>query len=725
MKYRQLASAGNIGSMTVKNRFIMTAMGSNFAETDGACGERLQAYYEARAAGGVGLIILETTSVSWPSACSMPNMVGLSEDRFLPDLIKLVDRVHRHDCKIAAQLNHSGKVSQEDVVAGRPLLVPSRLSKSGNDMMSILTREELKNFIKMSGPDGKGARIKVMEQSDIDTVIADFADAAERCQRAGFDALEIHAGHGYLLASFLSPAVNKREDRYGGNLENRTRLLCEVIAAIKVRVGEDMPILVRLDAFEYRIENGISTEDCAASAKLVEAAGAAAIDVSAYGNTGKGIAFTEAPLVHQPNGFVGFATTIKRAVKIPVMAVGRIEMDSAEKHIAAGDFDFVGLGRKILADPALPQKIIDNQVDQIRPCIYCYICVSQIFINKPLVCAVNADLGREQELDVIARCSDPSQQVLVVGGGPGGMEAAIRLAEAGHRVTLVDKAPQLGGTARIAALAYEPNGQLIEYQIAALRRLGVTIRLNTPVNDALLKQLSPEQVIVATGARREAPPIPGKDLRHVFDGEQMRALLLGGESNAKQKLNWFDKLVVTFGQLSGITSSIKWATLGSRLYMPVGKHITIVGGGLVGVELAEFLVARGRKVTVIEPSRDLAPELSIVRRAKVLHELREDGCTLITKAEDIRCDHDGVRYKIDDSAIFSKADTIILALGAMGDMRIAEQIENAGYAVAVVGDCAHVGYIDGAVHSARETVNRLRQRWSSSPSDNVLRPTGT
>lgn len=725
MKYPQLASTAKIGEMPLKNRFIMTAMGSNFAETDGSCGERLQSYYEARAAGGVGLIILETTSVSWPAACSMPNMVGLSEDRFLPDLTKLVARIHRHDCKIAAQLNHSGKVSQEDVAAGRPLLVPSRLSKGDNDMMGILTREEMSNFIKMAGPDGKGPRIKVMEQADINAVIADFADAAERCQQAGFDALELHAGHGYMLASFLSPAVNKREDMYGGSLENRARLLCQVIAAIKARVGEAMPILVRLDAFEYRIENGISTEDCAATARLVEAAGAAAIDVSAYGNTGRGIAFTEAPLVHKPNGFVGFAKAVKKAVNIPVMAVGRIEMDSAEKHIAAGDFDFVGLGRKILADPALPQKIVDNQIDQIRPCIYCYICVSQIFINQPLICAVNADLGKEQALDVIARCSDSARAVLVVGGGPGGMEAAIRLAEAGHRVTLVDKSPQLGGTARIAALAYEPNGRLIDYQISALKRLGVTVLLNTPVNEVLLKRLQPDHVIVATGARREAPPIPGKDLHHVFDGEEMRALLLGGESTAKAKLNWLDKLMVTFGQLSGITRSIKLVTQGSRLYMPVGKRITIVGGGLVGIELAEFLVERGRQVTVIEPSRDLAPELSIVRRAKVLHELREHGCIMVKKADDIRCDNDGVHYQLEGEAALSRADTIIIALGATGDTRVAEQIESAGYPVAVVGDCAHVGYIDGAIHSARDTVNRLRQTWSADTASDVLQPTGS
>jgi len=716
MKYPHLASPGRIGALTLPNRFIMTAMGSNYAEEDGRCGERLKAYYEERARGGAGLIILETSSIVWPAACSMPNMVGLSHDNFLPDLQDLVSRVHKHGSRIAAQLNHSGKVSQEDVAAGRPLMVPSLPPKAGSGMFKLLTQGEIRHFIKMAGPDGKGARYQVVTEEDIAGIVQSFADAAERCQRAGFDAVEVHAGHGYLLAGFLSPAFNQREDRYGGSLENRARFLIEVITAIKQRCGSDYPVLVRLDAMEYRIDGGIRPDSFIAVAKLAENAGADAIDVSAYGNTSIGIAFTEAPLVHQPNGYLAFAQAAKKALSIPVMAVGRIELDSAESAIANGDYDFVGLGRKILADPALPQKVTSNRPEQIRPCIYCYICVSQIFINQPMMCAVNADMGHEHT-GLIACDStgavkgDRPRHVVVVGGGPGGMEAARRLALGGHRVTLMEKAPDLGGTARIAALAYEPNGRLVDWLSAELKRLNVAVQLNTQATIEGLKELVPDQVIVATGARREAPDIPGKNQRHVFDGEQMRSLLLGGKTDAITKLNVLERAMVVIGQAIGATRSIGLVRWFSRLWMPVGHRVIIVGGGLVGIELAEFLVERGRLVTVLDPDEKLAPELSIVRRARVLHELEAHGCSMYSNVSNVRCERHRVTYEHDGEQHSAAADSVILALGAMGDTRVADSLANAGLSVSVVGDCGRVGYIDGAIHSAREVTEALMTQW--------------
>ena len=711
-----LSSPASIGSMALPNRFIMTAMGSNYAETDGSCGERLQAYYEERAAGGAGLLILETSSIAFPAACSMPNMVGLSEDRFLPGLTRLVERVHAHGAKIAAQLNHSGKVSQEDVAAGRPLLVPSLPPKAGSGMFKLLSDEEIAHFIKMAGPDGKGAQYHVMTEEDITLVVEQFADAAARVQRAGFDAVEIHAGHGYVLAGFLSPAFNQREDRYGGSAENRARFLIEVIHAVKDRCGRDFPVLVRLDAMEYRIDGGIRPDDFLITARMAESAGADAIDVSAYGNTSIGIAFTEAPLVHQPDGYLEFAKAAKAALNIPIMAVGRIEIDSAERAIARGDYDFMGLGRKILADPALPRKVIEGQAEQIRPCIYCYICVSQIFINQPMLCAVNADMGFEidQAALIASDGTDTStaKHVVVIGGGPGGMESARRLAEAGHRVTLLEKSPDLGGTARIAALAYEPNGRLIDWLSQELKRLGVTVELGFEATPESIARFKPDHVIVATGARREAPEIPGKHQRHVFDGEEMRGLLLGGDTRGAKKLGLFDQALVKVGQLLGATRSIGLVRAFSKLYMPVGQRIVIIGGGLVGIELAEFLVERGRLVTVIDPGKTLCPELSIVRRARVLHELEAHGCTLIRSANNIQCERWNVSYQKGEQTFRVANDTVIIALGATGDSSLADSLSGSGVAVSIVGDCGDVGYIDGAIHTARKAVNELLKSWS-------------
>lgn len=243
--FPKLLAPGDIGTLTLRNRILLAAMGSNFAERDGSCSERLLAYYEERARGGAGMLILETASVAWPAGCAMPNMVGFSEQRFLPGLSQLADRVHRHGAKIAAQLNHAGKVAQEDVVAGRPVLVPSIPNKPRSDMFELLTAQELGSFIKAAGPDGKGARYHVMTQADIDALIAQFASAALLAKAANFDAVEIHAGHGYIISSFLSPAVNKRDDHYGGGPKQRARLLCEIIRAVRHSVGPDFPILDR------------------------------------------------------------------------------------------------------------------------------------------------------------------------------------------------------------------------------------------------------------------------------------------------------------------------------------------------------------------------------------------------------------------------------------------------------------------------------------------------
>ncbi|MEY3018833.1 MAG: hypothetical protein RL336_1968 [Pseudomonadota bacterium] len=695
-----------LGTLTVKNRFVLAAMGSNFAETDGSCGEKIKAYYEARAKGGTGLLILETTSVAWPAGASMPNMVGFSEDRFIPDFKELTDRVHKHGAKIAAQLNHSGKVAQEDTVAGRPLWVASLPKKGRTDMMDLLSREEMGNFIKMAGPDGRGPQYHPVSKEDIAVVVQQFADAAVRAQQAGFDAVEIHAGHGYLIANFLSPYTNLRDDEYGGSLENRARFMVEIIHAVRAATADSLPVLVRLDAMEYRIDGGITPETFLAVAQIAKDAGAAAIDVSAYGSNLKGAAFTEGPLVHQPSGYVPFARAAKKALGMPVIAVGRIEVSDAEKHISAGDYDMVAMGRKLLADPELPNKVAAGTPEAIRPCIYCYICVSQIFINQPLCCAVNSDVGKEAEANIIAR-SKAEKHIAVIGGGPGGMESARLLAEQGHRVTLFEQAPQLGGTARIAALAYEPNGRLIRYLSQEMQRLGVDVRLNTTATTALVQSLGVDHVIVAAGARREAPFIEGKDQNWVFDGEEMRGMLLGGNDDGLKKLPLWKRLMVGSANLTKMTSNIDWVRQLSKIWMPVSNKVVIIGGGLVGIELAEFLVERGRQVTVLEPSPYLAPELSIVRRMRVINLLKDHGCDIRTSAEVTKLDKHQVYVTEDEKMYTLAAQHVIIAQGAQANTLLVESLREQGLDAYSVGDCEKISYIDGAIHSARSVVQSL------------------
>ena len=703
IKHPLLASPAFIGNLELKNRMIMAAMGSNFASEDGHASEQLTAYYEERARGGVGLIILETSAITWPAGASMPNMIGFSKDEFIPTLQSLTQRVHQHGAKIAAQLNHSGKIAQEDVIAGRPIPVPSIPKLQPSDMFGLLTQDEIMNFIKAGGPDGKGPRYHELSVTEIQDEIQHFVNAAKRAKASNFDAIEIHAGHGYLISSFLSPAVNKRTDEYGGTPEKRARLLVEIISQIKKQI-EGFPILVRLDANEYRIENGITPDDFLITASLAQEAGADAIDVSAYGNTSKGIAFTEAPLVHEPGGFLEFVKMAKKALSIPVVAVGRIELDVAERGLKNKEFDFLAMGRKLLADPGLPSKIISGQAHLIRPCIYCYICVSQIFINKPMMCAVNSQLGNEHRNENIICSTGDQKKILVIGAGPSGMEAARLLAMRGHHVEIWEKDKDIGGTVRVAALAYEPNGHLINYLKNSLSELGVKIKMNALGTPETIKAFNPDHVVVAVGANRDAPSIIGKDSKNVFDGEELRGLLFGSDIDAMKKLSLVQQIILKIGRASQLLRNINALRFLSKLWMPLSKDIIIIGGDLVGLELAEFLVERGRKVKVLEPTGSLGPNLSIVRRSRVVHLLKEHGVDLLTNVEikEIRGQEVFVYHEDTDNTF--KMDQVIIALGANPNLSLSRMLSKINIPHTTIGDCASIGYIHGAIGDARKAV---------------------
>ncbi|AQA19145.1 hypothetical protein BST95_13740 [Halioglobus japonicus] len=402
----------------------------------------------------------------------------------------------------------------------------------------------------------------------------------------------------------------------------------------------------------------------------------------------------------RPRGLCRLCQTGKRAVSIPVIGVGRIEPENADRHIAEGDFDFLAMGRKLLADPDLPNKLVGNHAGAIRPCIYCYSCVSQIFINQPMMCAVNSSTGREHEGDILASTARP-QRVLVIGGGPGGMEAARILTERGHQVALWEKDKDLVGTARIAALAYEPNGRLIQYLQQEMRRLPIALETGKQASAVTIAQYRADHVIVATGALRRAPDITGKEQRHVFDVDELRGILLGTDTRAAAKLSPLARMAVSIARFSQALRSIKLLRFASRIWMPIADEVVIIGGGLVGLELAEFLVERGRKITVIEPGTALGAELAIVRRARVLHELREHGVRTLNRAAVKEIRSDAVVYAHKGELQDVPAKQVIIAMGAEGDASMTDQLVDLPATIHRVGDCRDVGYIDGAIADAR------------------------
>jgi 2,4-dienoyl-CoA reductase (NADPH2) len=704
--FTHLLAPGRIGRLETRNRIVMAPMGSNLAEEDGCVGERLTRYYEERARGGVGLVIVGVGAVAFPAGACIPNQVAISDDVFLPGLKALTERLHAHGAKVAIQLQHAGKVATQDIAAGRPLWAPSMLSYEPGDLFNDLTAEEIQGITAyFTGP---SARLSFYEMSakDIEALVAMFADAADRARRAGFDGVEIHAAHGYLIAAFLSPATNKRTDRYGGSLENRARLLTEVLQAVRQRVGRDFPVWCRLDAQEFRIAGGITVEDARRTAELAEAAGADAIHVSAYASPTSGVAFTDAPLVHEPCGYVALAEGIRRRVQVPVIAVGRIEPTEADALLAAGKADFVAMGRKLLADPELPRKLAEGRPEDIRPCIYCYTCVGNIYLNRSVSCAVNPATGREA--DFTSTRTPAPKRVLVAGGGPAGMEAARVAALRGHEVTLCERSERLGGTASFSSLVYDVNGRLVEYLEAQVRALPIDVRLGESVTPTLVRQLRPDVILVAVGARRDAPPIPGVDRPNVLSGDDLRSLLTGSDEGVvMEKLSRVQRAMLTMGSLLGVSDRMARVRELSRYWMPVGKRVAVIGGGLVGVELAAFLSERGREVHVLEETRTLAVEMALPRRWRVLHELREHGVALLTEARVEAITDDGVVFDRHGERRKLPADTVILATGVRDNPGLAEALAGLGATVHLVGDCRAVGCLEGALMDAARVARTI------------------
>jgi 2,4-dienoyl-CoA reductase-like NADH-dependent reductase (Old Yellow Enzyme family)/thioredoxin reductase len=668
--YRHLLAPGRIGTLALRNRILMCPMGDNQATAEGYVTDQQIAYFEARAQGGAALLIVGSVGVTAPDGLSSPRQAALANESMVAGFARMAERVHAHGAKLALQLVHNGKNAVMDIVAGRPMLVPSHPKASPPDaLMGMLTPDEAERM----GTPGqvKGARVAYheMTREDIAHMAERHADTAELARRAGIDAIEIHAGHGYLIDTFLSPTTNHRTDEYGGPVENRARFLVEVLTAIRRRVGRDFPVWCRINGEEFFVAGQTLPEACRV-AELAEAAGADAIHVSSYADPARAIGFTEAHSTHTPGRFLEHAAAVKQRVRIPVIAVGRIDPELAESTIAAGRADFVAMGRKLIADPELPNKLMRGAREDVRPCLYHYRCISQIFVSSSIACAVNAFTGREAELKLTPAAV--AKRVLVVGGGPAGLEAARLAAMRGHRVTLVEAQETLGGRFRHAAATSDPNAELLRWLEGQVRKLPIEIRLGRPWGASEIAAEGFDAVLVATGARWTRPGIPGSALPQVHDIDGLGPWLAGTIGRADEAL-------------------------------------VVLGGDKPGLALAGVARRRGAKaVTVLEASNVFAQSNGVVGRWRYVHEAREAGIALEGGAQVVAIEPEQVVWR--DAAGETRstaAQRVLVVTGAAPDEGFVRALGDVGVAARAIGDCRALGRIEGAMRDATESVLAL------------------
>ncbi len=623
-KLKHLFTPIAIKTMKLKNRIVMPAMGTLFANLDSTISERQMDYYEARAKGGVGLIVVEIAEVHPSSAMMM--LIGIHDDRFIPGLRMLTDRIHAAGAKIAIQIHHPGRQFPA-VDPERPPWAPSAVPcpcPLCQDMPHVMTVAEIEEMVDA------------------------FAQGARRAKEAGFDAVEVHGAHGYLLAQFMSAYTNRRTDRYGGDISSRMRFPLEVVQAVREKVGPDYPIIFRVSG-EERVPGGRELEEVVATAPMVVDAGVDCISVSTgvYVNL-----FTHliAPMEISKGLNVYAAEAIKKVVDVPVIVAGRLnDPIIANSVIAQGKADLVAIGRGVLADPELPNKAAAGQFEDIRWCIACNYCVQSLMTAMSLRCVVNPELGREREFAIAP--APKSKKVLVIGGGPAGMEAARVAALRGHRVTLYEKEPELGGQFRLASIPPQKQelDPAIKYFSRALEKAGVKVVLGQEAKPSLVAELRPDAVMVATGGTPLIPDIPRAQ----------------GE-----------KVVTAWDVLRGKAA--------------VGKKVVVAGGGMVGCETAEFLAEYGKEVTIVEMLPELASDAVMGRKLLLTQRLAELGVKVITSATIKKFTTDGVVVTRDGKEkVIAGMESIVLAMGVAPVQKLAEEIKDKVSELYIIGDAAN------------------------------------
>lgn len=635
--YEHLFSPIQIGTTTVKNRVFMPPISTNLADK-GYVTDELVEHYAARAKGGVGLIITEVTTVE-PTYIYLPGDMSICDDSYIPGWKKLTDAVHKYGTKILPQLFHPAYMAFP--IPGTPqLIAPSNVGPYyAKEAPRAVTIEELK------------------------VIIRQFGEAAFRVKQAGGDGVEIHAAHAHgLLGGFLSPLYNKRTDAYGGDIHGRLRLTLEVIEEVRKMCGKDFIIDVRISGDEYT-DGGQNLNDAVYVAKQLEKAGVDFIHVSGGTTIMRGSSIPAPGTPMGSHSKVG--EEIKKQVSIPVATVGRItEPWFAEELIANGKADICMIGRANLCDPEFVQKACEGREDEIRPCIGCLRCLNGIMFGKRVACTVNPSLELENEDNIPA--AQEKKQVLVIGGGPAGMEAAFVAKKRGHEVVLCEKSDSLGGLVKLAAvpIAKQELTKVIQYMERKLIREGVEIRLNCEVTEEMLKnEFAGYEVIAGTGA----DPI----VVNAFTA--------------------FKHCVTADDILAGKAFA--------------GRKVVVIGGGSVGCETADYLAPlvndlfpRNREIILLEMADGIMLQESGPGRSLLTQRMMKKGIQIHCKAKVEKVEAEKIYYTENgEEHCISDADTLVLAMGYRPDSKLEETLKKANVSYHLIGDAKKVGNIKDAI----------------------------
>ena len=667
--FPHLLAPGRIGAMSLRNRLVMSPMETMYGTPDGLPSQRTVDYFAARAKGGVGLITLGATGVDHRQP-ETPGGLHIGSDEAVAAHRALVEAVHQYGAKIQPQIVHAGPdglgPEMHGVMSLGPSVIPSYLT--GRPSAEISTRQ-------------------LIEVLDL------FKAAVRRAAEAGYDGIELHAAHGYmLLGSFLAPQRNRRTDDYrGDSVRGRLRVVLETLTAIRCEIGETLPITLRISGYE-RVAGGRPIHETAQVAPELVTAGVNAFHVSG--------GVIDRLVTNMVNGAddgdalnVGAAAAVKEVVDVPVIAVGRIhDPRLAERILADGRADFIAMGRPLLADAELPGKLVAGQHHRVRKCISCENCIDAMEQRFSVDCAINPRTGKEREL--AAAPAVRRKRVVVIGGGPAGLEAARVAAERGHRVMLFERGGQLGGALRWASLLHPENEPFLKYLCSEIGRSNVAVHLRHAVSASEVADLAPEAVVVATGGRIDVPQIPGADRPQVYTGPRLRELL-GGHAEPKdpawQRLS--ARVLTGWRQRLLHPAAVRLAT---RAWMPLGRRVAIVGADLVALELAEFLSLRGRFVSVLEPGKTIAPEVGNKRRTEHMDRLDRHGVTVHVRAQ--------IELITADAVVFTPAggntrhlacDSVVLAGTPENDTALFDELVTAlpGAEVHAAGDCCGPGLI--------------------------------